>query len=130
MTAAVLGPSFRLEDTAEMLGETPAMLLPAVEEAMDAAIMTAAEHAFTFRHELLRRAVGEMIPRPARKALHRQYGEILLARGESAARAASHLLQAAHPATRVAGRAGPGRGADAAPRRRRPRPTWRCARWS
>ena len=97
VTAAVLGPAFRLEDAAEMLGQTPAMLLPAVEEAMDAAIMTAAEHAFTFRHQLLRRAVGEMIPRPARKALHRQYGEILLARGESAARAASHLLQAAHP---------------------------------
>ncbi len=29
-TATVLGPSFRLEDAAEMLGETPAMLLPAV----------------------------------------------------------------------------------------------------
>src|SRR5262249_40685015 len=27
-TAAVLGPSFRLEDAAEMLGETPAALLP------------------------------------------------------------------------------------------------------
>ena len=97
VTAAVLGPAFRLEDAAEMLGQTPAMLLPAVQEAMDAAIMTAAEHAFTFRHQLLRRAVGEMIPRPARKALHRQYGQILLTRGESAARAASHLLQAAHP---------------------------------
>ncbi|HME66024.1 MAG TPA: hypothetical protein VKG61_14135, partial [Streptosporangiaceae bacterium] len=97
VTAAVLGASFRLEDAAEMLGETPAMLLPAVQEAMDAAIVTAAEHAFTFRHPLLRRAVGEMIPRPARKALHRQYGEILLGRGESAARAASHLLQAAYP---------------------------------
>ncbi len=97
VTAAVLGPAFRLEDAAEMLGETPATLLPAVEEAMDAAIMTAAEHAFAFRQQLLRRAVGEMIPRPARDALHRQYGEILLARGESAARAASHLLQAAHP---------------------------------
>ena len=96
-TAAVLGPAFRLEDAAEMLGETPAMLLPAVEEAMDAAIMTAAEHTFTFRHQLLRRAVGDMIPRPARKALHRQYGEILLSRGESVARAGSHLLQAAHP---------------------------------
>ena len=96
VTAAVLDPAFRLEDAAEMLGQTPAMLLPAVQEAMDAAIMTAAEHAFTFRHPLLRRAVGEMIPRPARKALHRQYGEILLARGEPAARAASHLLQAAH----------------------------------
>jgi len=96
VTAAVLGPAFRLEDAAEMLGQTPAMLLPAVEEAMEAAIMTAAEHTFTFRHQLLRRAVGEMIPRPARKALHRQYGEILLGRGEPAARAASHLLQAAH----------------------------------
>jgi DNA-binding NarL/FixJ family response regulator len=98
VTAAVLGPEFRLEDAAEMLGETPATLLPAVEEAMDAAIMTAAEHTFTFRHPLLRRAVAEMIPAPARDALHRQYGEILLRRGDSAARAAVHLLQAAHPA--------------------------------
>ncbi len=98
VTSAVLGPAFRLEDAAEMLGETPAALLPAVEEAMDAAVMTEAEHAFAFRHQLLRRAVGEMIPRPARRALHRQYGELLLARGESSARAASHLLQAAHPA--------------------------------
>jgi DNA-binding CsgD family transcriptional regulator len=98
ITAAVLGPAFRLDDAAEMLGETPAMLLPAVEEAMDAAIMTAAENVFAFRHQLLRRAVGEMIPRPARQALHRQYGQILLARGESADRAAGHLLQAADPA--------------------------------
>jgi len=101
MTAAVLGPAFRLEDAADMLGETPASLLPAVEEAMDAAIMNAAEHTFTFRHQLLRRAVGEMIPRPARQALHRQYGEILLTRGESADRAAGHLLQAAHPDDRA-----------------------------
>ena len=97
VTAAVLGRAFRLEDAAEMLGQTPATLLPAVEEAMDAAIMTAADDAFAFRHHLLRRAVGEMIPRPARNALHRQYGEILLARGESPARAADHLLQAAYP---------------------------------
>ena len=97
VTAAVLEPAFRLEDAAEMLGETPATLLPVVEEAMDAALITAAEHTFAFRHPVLRRAVGEMIPRPGRKALHRQYGEMLLSRGESAARAGSHLLQAAHP---------------------------------
>src|SRR5262249_34664349 len=53
--------------------------------------------AFSYRHQLLRRAVGEMIPGPARKALHRQYGQILLGRGEPAALAAGHLLQAAHP---------------------------------
>ena len=97
VTATVLGPWFRLEDAAEMLGETPAALLPAVEEAMGAGIMTAAENAFSFRHQLLRRAVGDMIPRPARNALHRQYGQILLSRGGSAAVAAGHLLQAAHP---------------------------------
>jgi DNA-binding CsgD family transcriptional regulator len=96
-TVAVLGPAFRLQDAAEMLGQTPATLLPAVEEAMDAAIIAAAEHTFTFRHHLLHRAVVEMIPRPASTALHRQFGEILLTRGESAARAASHLLRAAHP---------------------------------
>jgi AAA ATPase domain len=97
VTAAALDPAFRLEDAAEMLGQTPAALLPAVEEAMDAAIIIAAEHTFAFRQPLLRHAVSEMIPRPARDALHRQYGEILLSRGESAVRAASHLLQAAHP---------------------------------
>src|SRR5262249_48857498 len=97
VTAAVLGPAFRLEDVAEMLGETPATLLPAVEEAMDAAIVTTAEHAFAFRHPLLCRAVAETIPLPARTALHRQYGGILLANGESVGRAACHLLLGAHP---------------------------------
>jgi DNA-binding CsgD family transcriptional regulator len=97
MTAAVLGSSFRLEDAAEMLGETPAMLLPTVEEVISAAIVTGDENAFSFRHQLLCRAVGDLIPRPGRAALHRQYGQILLGRGESAALAAGHLLQAAHP---------------------------------
>jgi predicted ATPase len=96
-TAAVLGTSFRLEDAAEMLGETPAVLLPAVEETMAAGITTADENQFTFRHQLLRRAVGEMIPQPGRNALHRQYGQILLSRGQSAVLAASHLLQATDP---------------------------------
>ncbi len=97
VTAAVLGPSFRLQDAAEMLGETPAALLPAVTEAMGAGILAAAGDAFWFRHPLLGRAVGEMVPGPARTALHRQYGQILLGRGETGVLAAGHLLAAAHP---------------------------------
>jgi DNA-binding CsgD family transcriptional regulator/tetratricopeptide (TPR) repeat protein len=97
VTAAVLGPSFRLEDAAEMLGETAAALLPAVTEAMGAGILAAAGDAFSFRHPLLGRAVGEMIPGPARTALHRQYGQILLGRGETGVLAAGHLLAAAYP---------------------------------
>ena len=94
--AAVLGSSFRLEDAADMLAQAPAALLPVVQEAMGAGIVTAADDAFAFRHALVRRAVAEMIPQPARKALHRQYAQILLGRGGPAALAAGHLLQAAH----------------------------------
>jgi DNA-binding CsgD family transcriptional regulator len=97
VTAAVLGPSFRLEDTAEMIGETPAALMPRIEETMAAGIMTAADNVLSFRHQLLRRAICDMIPQPCRKALHRQYGHLLLSRGEPAVRAAGHLLQAVHP---------------------------------
>ena len=49
----MLGGSFRLEDIAEMHGESPAVLLPAVEETMAAAITAADENEFSFRHELL-----------------------------------------------------------------------------
>jgi DNA-binding CsgD family transcriptional regulator/tetratricopeptide (TPR) repeat protein len=93
--AAVQGSPFRLEDAAEMMGESPASLLPAIEEAIDAALVGTAGHGFAFRNELLRRAVGDLIPAPARAALHRQYAEILLGRRGSATDAASHLLQAA-----------------------------------
>lgn len=98
VTATVLGSSFRLDDVAEMLSETPAALLPTIEEAMDAGILTAAEQAFSFQHPLLHRAVHEAIPQSSRRGLHRQYGQALLRRGESPAVAARHLLQAAHRA--------------------------------
>jgi len=95
-TAAVLGRSFLLEDATEMLGKTPATLLPTVEEAMDGGLLVAADDLLSFRHDLMWRAVGNLIPGPARKALHRQFGEILLNRGGSALSAAAHLLEAAH----------------------------------
>jgi DNA-binding CsgD family transcriptional regulator len=98
-TVAVLGPRFRLEDAAGLLGQTPAASLAPVQEGMEAGILSATDDAFIFRHELLRRAIGELVPVPARMALHHQYGESLLARGESPARAADHLIRGAHPAS-------------------------------
>ena len=95
VTAAVLGPSFPLEDAAAMLGQTPAALLPAVEETIAAGLLTAVDDAFRFRHELLRRAVRDTIAPPGLTALHRQYGQLLLRRGDGADGAAEHLLRAA-----------------------------------
>jgi DNA-binding CsgD family transcriptional regulator len=97
LTCAMLGTSFRLEDAAEMLAVSPAVLLHTVEETMCAGITSVAENGFSFTHQLLRRAVRDLIPSPGRKALHRQYGQLLLGRGESPILAASHLMRAADP---------------------------------
>ncbi len=95
-TAAVLGRSFRLEDAAEMLGAAPAALLPLLNEALQAGLLTAGTDDFTFRHGLVWQAITESVPLPARLALHRQFGGILLARG-SAVAAGAHLLASARP---------------------------------
>jgi ATP/maltotriose-dependent transcriptional regulator MalT len=96
-TAAVLGREFRLDDLAQMLGETPVAMIPPVNEAIAAGILRPGADAFVFRHDLLRRAVAEAMPAPTRHLLHRQAGEIFVARG-SAKNAAAHLLKGArHP---------------------------------
>lgn len=94
VTTAVFGPAFRREDAAPMLSKTPAALLPTVEEVMSTGIVIATDNVFSFRHELVRRALSEMIPPPARQALHRQYGQILLGRGESASALAARAVLA------------------------------------
>ncbi len=96
-TAAVLGRSFRLEDVAEMLGEAPAALLPLLNEALQAGLLAAGTDDFSFRHGLVWQAVTESVPLPARLALHRQFGGMLLARGDSAVTAGAHLLASARP---------------------------------
>ena len=124
---AVLGDSFRLDDAADMLGEPPAGLLPLVNEALAAGILSAGGQAFSFRQPLLWRAVADAVPVPARHALHRQFGEILLGRGDSALTAASHLVKGARrgdPAATAGldqaadevGRSAPGTAADLAVR--------------
>lgn len=97
VTAAVMGGVFRLGDAAEVMTTTPTALLPHIEEALDAGIIVADEDSFSFRYRLLVRAAAESVPRPVRRVLHRQFGEILLSREESAAEAAGHLLNGAAP---------------------------------
>jgi DNA-binding CsgD family transcriptional regulator len=95
--AAILGREFRLDDVAQMLEETPVAMIPLVNEAMAAGILRSGTESFAFRHDLMRRAVVEAVPGPTRQLLHRQAGQVFVARG-SAKKAAAHLLKGArHP---------------------------------
>jgi DNA-binding CsgD family transcriptional regulator len=90
---AVLGRSFSPEDVAEILGTTPAAILPELDEALSAGILAATPDALCFRHDLVWQVVTEAVPAPVRQALHRQIGELLIGRRGSASSAASHLVQ-------------------------------------
>ena len=96
-TASILGKSFRLEDVAEILGESPGALLAALDEALAAHLLVATSDGLAFQHEFVRRAVAYLLPEPIRQALHWQFGQLLLARGGSAVPAAEHLLSGARP---------------------------------
>ncbi|MFF5246619.1 AAA family ATPase [Streptosporangium sp. NPDC000095] len=69
---AVLGRSVTPAYAARMLGETPAALLPPLEEALAAGVLVATSDELTFRHELVWRSVVDRVPSPVRRALREQ----------------------------------------------------------
>lgn len=93
--SAVLGRSPAPEDVAEVLDTTPAMIVPALDEALAHGLLTTTPDALGFRQELVRRTIVEALPLPVRRALHRQIGEMLADRPDPPAAAAFHLLQGA-----------------------------------
>jgi DNA-binding CsgD family transcriptional regulator len=101
-TASLLGSSFRIEDVAEILSQSPGDLLGVLEEAVSAHLLTATPDGLAFQHEFVRQAVAQLLPKPVRQALDWQFGHILLARGGSAVPAAQHLLNGARPGDAVA----------------------------
>jgi hypothetical protein len=56
---AVLGRSFRLEDAAAMLGQSPGSLLAEAEEALAARIVVAAPDGIAFRHDPVWQVVSD-----------------------------------------------------------------------
>ncbi len=92
--SAVLGRSFAVEDVAELLGQPPAAVLPAISEALAVGILAPAGETLTFRDALIWRAVGEAMPASVSRALHHQAGELFLDLGNPA-RAAEHLISGA-----------------------------------
>lgn len=100
--AAVLGKSFFVDDVAELLGEPPSRLLSALDEALAAGVLDSGPETLSFRQGLVWQVVKQTIPDTMRTALHRQAGDMLLARGGTATEAARHLLVGAQSGDRRA----------------------------
>ncbi len=90
--AALLGVDFAVPDLAAVLGRSVADLIPAVNEARAAGVLTDSGNALSFRHPLIRAALYDDMPAPVRAALHREAGRALARAGAAADRVARQLL--------------------------------------
>ena len=92
--AALLGVDFAVPDLATVLGRGVADLIPAVDEARAAGVLTESGNGLGFRHPLIRAALYEEIPAPVRAAWHREAGRALANADAPADRVARQLLAA------------------------------------
>lgn len=94
-TAALLGTRFAVNDVVAVTDGAPLRVVADLEPALAGNVIVDAGTELEFRHPLLRQALYESIPAPARAALHRHTAEVLDQGGGSVARVAEQLAAAA-----------------------------------
>lgn len=92
--AALLGADFTVGDLGIVSGQSTAQLIPALEEARAAGILTESVEGLAFRHPLIRIALYEQLPVSVRAAWHRDAGRALAEAGAPVDRVARQLLPA------------------------------------
>jgi DNA-binding CsgD family transcriptional regulator len=95
--ASVLGSAFSLSDVATVLGRSTTSLLGPIREAVRAGVIEEREARLSFRHDLIREAIYEDLPKDVRAALHLETGRRLAAAGIPALRVAEQLALGAQP---------------------------------
>jgi DNA-binding NarL/FixJ family response regulator len=95
--AAVLGRRFSADELAALTGSTPSAILTALREALAAGLVTEDGDRMTFRHDLLRAAVDETLPRTVRQSLRRQAIEVMLRHGAPPSDVAELVIDVARP---------------------------------
>jgi DNA-binding CsgD family transcriptional regulator len=100
--AAALGPRFTAEQLASMLQRRPSTLVTVVAEALRADFLVEAGDRLGFRHDLVRAAVLESLPRSLRRALSREAATVLLDSGAAPAEVAMQLADGAEVGDRRA----------------------------
>ena len=92
--ASVLGREFAIADATLIDTTSPLQIADELRPAVDANVLHDAGPVLRFSHDLVREALYDGIPRPARDAMHRAVAEGLSARGVPDAVIAAHLLRA------------------------------------
>jgi DNA-binding CsgD family transcriptional regulator len=100
--AAVLPDRFSAGLLAAMLDRPPASLLSALEEAVRADLLVEDGEQLRFRHDLLREATRQSLPRSLRRAMERQSASVMLRLGAAPAEVATQLARTAEPGDREA----------------------------
>jgi DNA-binding CsgD family transcriptional regulator/tetratricopeptide (TPR) repeat protein len=101
--AALLGVDFAVEDLATVLGRSVPDLVPAVNEARTAGVLTESDSGFGFRHPLIRAALYDEMPTPLRVAWHRDAGRALAEAGAPPERVARQMLQTTNGSVETVG---------------------------
>jgi DNA-binding CsgD family transcriptional regulator len=100
--AAVLPDRFSAGLLAAMLERQPASLMAAVEEAVCADLLVEDGGQLRFRHDLLREATRQSLPRSLRRAMERQSASVMLGMGAAPAEVATQLARSAEHGDREA----------------------------
>ncbi len=95
--AAVLGDAVSVRDLAAVAQRPAAEVVAQLAEAFRARLLDEQEDVLVFRHQLVHDAVYEDLPRPMRRALHRDAAGILAGAGADLSQVASHLVRGADP---------------------------------
>jgi DNA-binding CsgD family transcriptional regulator/tetratricopeptide (TPR) repeat protein len=91
--ASVIGDGFAPHLLAEVMRRSTASVLPMLEEAFEAGILTVNGDRAAFRHDLIREAVYRRIASPLRASLHIEAARTLLSGGGQPGIVAAHLMR-------------------------------------
>ncbi|TDU91189.1 AAA ATPase-like protein [Kribbella voronezhensis] len=95
--ASIFGRTFDVPSVAKVLHRKVAELLPPVQEALGAGLLVEEGTQLGFQHDLIRDAVYRGLSLDARRRLHREAADALLATGGSVPDAAAHAISGAEP---------------------------------
>ncbi|TKK76076.1 hypothetical protein FDA38_27010 [Kribbella jiaozuonensis] len=95
--ASIFGRTFDVPPVARVMHCKVAELLLSIQEALGVGLLVEEGAQLSFQHALIREAVYCALPQGARKRLHREAADALLATGGSMSEAATHVITGAEP---------------------------------